>query len=102
MAISGAAGVAVPRRHVWGRLVMAALVSFLVAACSAHPGNRSAGPTSQPTVAVAREYWPTAGWRTAAPKDHGIDTAPVEDVLTKGRLRTRAKRPAGAPRLSGL
>jgi CubicO group peptidase (beta-lactamase class C family) len=84
MANSDPAGVAVPRRHVRGRLVMAALVSFLVAACSApHPGNRPAGPTSQPTVAVARDYWPTAGWRTAAPKDHGIDTAPLGDALTR-------------------
>jgi CubicO group peptidase (beta-lactamase class C family) len=91
MANSYPACVAVSRRHIPGRLVLAALVSFLVAACSgATPPEPSSGPTSQPTVAVVRDYWPTAGWRTAASKDHGIDTAPVEDALTSAYAHVRS------------
>src|SRR5687767_13180297 len=26
-----------------------------------------------PAAAVARDYWPTRRWRTAAPEEHGID-----------------------------
>ena len=33
----------------------------------------SAGPTQ-------RDYWPTAGWRTAAPKDQGMDPAVVGEL----------------------
>jgi CubicO group peptidase (beta-lactamase class C family) len=36
---------------------------------------------------VAGDYWPTDGWRTAPPRDHGIDPtalAMVEDQVAKG------------------
>jgi len=29
---------------------------------------------------VARDYWPTAGWRTAAPKDRGVDSAALAEL----------------------
>jgi CubicO group peptidase (beta-lactamase class C family) len=29
---------------------------------------------------VARDYWPTTGWRTAAPSEHGIDSAALAKV----------------------
>jgi CubicO group peptidase (beta-lactamase class C family) len=29
---------------------------------------------------VAPDYWPTAGWRTAAPKDHGLDSAALAEL----------------------
>jgi hypothetical protein len=63
------------------RLSVLVLVWLLLAACS---GSNSDGrPTqemSPPAVTVAGDYWPTAGWRMAAPTDHGIDPAALATV----------------------
>jgi CubicO group peptidase (beta-lactamase class C family) len=40
-----------------------------------------------PSSAVAGDYWPTDGWRTAPPSNHGVDPAAlamVEDQVAKG------------------
>ena len=61
------------------RFVAAALVCVLVAGCSASGSTDLQRPkTSTPAATGARDsrdYWPTAGWRTAAPEDHGLDSA---------------------------
>jgi CubicO group peptidase (beta-lactamase class C family) len=37
-----------------------------------------------PTLAARpRDYWPTAGWRTARPEDHGIDPARLAEADTE-------------------
>ncbi|MCU0508232.1 MAG: serine hydrolase, partial [Anaerolineae bacterium] len=53
-----------------GRLI-AVLVAFAVlAACAAPP---PALPTPAPSDPPARDYWPTAAWRTALPAERGLD-----------------------------
>jgi CubicO group peptidase (beta-lactamase class C family) len=42
---------------------------------------------------VPRDHWPTAGWRTAAPKDHGTDSAAlsaIEDQVPKAYSHVRS------------
>ena len=81
-------------RHGAGRLAMIALVCLLLTACSGL-GSRG-GPTqetSRPSPTVAGDYWPTDGWRTAPPKDHGVDPAAlamVEDQVAKRHLEVRS------------
>lgn len=67
-----------------GRLLVVVLIWGLVAACS---GSGSDGgqttepsPSTQTSAPAARDYWPTDGWRTAAPQDHGIDPAALAKV----------------------
>jgi CubicO group peptidase (beta-lactamase class C family) len=56
------------------------LVCVLAAACTS-PDSRQAIPTSQGSAEpTQRDYWPTAGWRTAAPKDQGMDPAVVGEL----------------------
>ena len=53
-------------------------------------------PTLEPSpssAAVPRDYWPTAGWRTAAPTDHGIDSAALAEIkgqVAKGYPQVRS------------
>ncbi|MCC6801222.1 MAG: serine hydrolase [Anaerolineae bacterium] len=35
-------------------------------------------PDPSPRTAPGRKYWPTDGWRTAAPEDHGVDPAALD------------------------
>jgi CubicO group peptidase (beta-lactamase class C family) len=78
-----------PRRRCGGvrlsrdrfRLVAVALVCVLVAACSGSgPDDPQRPETSTAAAPVARDYWPTAGWRTAAPDDHRIDSAALAEL----------------------
>ena len=81
------------RQGARGRFLVAVLVCLLAAACSGSGWDgRPTQQTSGPTNAAARDYWPTAGWRTAAPKDHGMDSAvaQVEDVLTRAYTHVRS------------
>jgi CubicO group peptidase (beta-lactamase class C family) len=67
-----------PRRT---RLLLAGLGCVLAAACTAGPEGQEATGTSQPPAGTAqREYWPTAGWRTAAPDRQGMDPAVLDDL----------------------
>jgi CubicO group peptidase (beta-lactamase class C family) len=75
------------RRHGAGRLAMGALVCLLLTACSGLGSGAATQETSPPSSAVAGDYWPTDGWRTAPPSNHGVDPAAlamVEDQVAKG------------------
>jgi CubicO group peptidase (beta-lactamase class C family) len=69
--------------HGWRRLGGALLLCLLVAACSS-PHGRQATATSQPSSAGPshRDYWPTAGWRTAAPTTQGMAPQVLDDLDT--------------------
>jgi CubicO group peptidase (beta-lactamase class C family) len=60
------------------------LACVLVAACTGSAGQRSTA-TSQPRPPdlAQRDYWPTTGWRTAAPAAQGMDPAVLDDLDTK-------------------
>ncbi len=63
------------------RLSVLVLVWLLLAACSgSNSDGRPTQETSPPAATVARDYWPTDGWRTASPTDHGIDPAGLATV----------------------
>jgi CubicO group peptidase (beta-lactamase class C family) len=53
-----------------------------MAACSGPDSGDSASPATGAPVAakVARDYWPTTGWRTAAPAEQRVDTAALTKV----------------------
>jgi CubicO group peptidase (beta-lactamase class C family) len=56
---------------------------LLAAGCSSRPRERPA-PTSRPAgVPAQRDYWPTAGWRTAPPAQVGMDPKVLADLDTK-------------------
>src|SRR6266545_5484025 len=71
-------------RRGWPRLLGVLLACVLVAACTSSAGRRST-VTSQPRPLgpTRRDYWPTSGWRTAAPADQGMDPAVLDDLDTK-------------------
>jgi CubicO group peptidase (beta-lactamase class C family) len=72
---------AIAYRRPW--LLIAVLVCLLPAACTS-PDSGQATATSKGTAGpTQRDYWPTAGWRTAAPKDQGMDPAVVGELDTK-------------------
>jgi CubicO group peptidase (beta-lactamase class C family) len=56
----------------WTRLLVAGLGCVLAAACTS-PDRQAATATSQAAAPIQRDYWPTAGWRTAAPAEQGMD-----------------------------
>ena len=71
-------------RHRWPRLLGAlavCLLALLTVACTSQGGRQGSG-TSPRTAAgpTQRDYWPTAGWRTAAPADQGMDPAVLGDL----------------------
>src|SRR5437773_1171302 len=68
----------------WTRLLAALLGCLLAAACSS-PTGRQPTATSQHASAgpTHRDYWPTAGWRTAAPNQQGMDPQLLGDLDTK-------------------
>jgi CubicO group peptidase (beta-lactamase class C family) len=73
----------VRRGRSWLRVALAAL---LVAACSGSDGG-AAPATSQPAGLAARDYWPTGGWRSAAPADQGMNPEALAgiDALVTGQ-----------------
>ena len=75
-----------PRAHLrqkrWIRLVAARLACVLAAACTS-PVRNEATPTSAASPSpTQRDYWPTAGWRTAAPDQQGMNPAVLDDLNT--------------------
>jgi len=76
------------RRHGWSRLLGALLACLLAAACSGPHGRQATATSRRPpapsnaTGPARRDYWPTAGWRTAAPRDQGMDPAVLDDLDT--------------------
>jgi CubicO group peptidase (beta-lactamase class C family) len=64
-------------------LLVAVLLCLLAAACTG-PNSRQPTVTSQASAEpTRRDYWPTAGWRTAAPDQQGMDPAVLDDLDTK-------------------
>jgi CubicO group peptidase (beta-lactamase class C family) len=70
----------------WTRLLVVGLGCVLAAACTsperqeATATSQEATATSQAAAAIQRDYWPTAGWRTAAPAEQGVDPAVLDDL----------------------
>jgi len=98
-----------PRR----RQLPAGLVGLLVAtlaatACGNHGGSTST--SAQRPASAAQASWPTRGWRTAAPQDHGINPSVLTGIDNQARtafpgLRSvlvvrggEREAPAGCPR----
>jgi len=69
-------------RRGWARLLVAGLGCVLAAACTTGTDRQEATGTGQPAGATRRDYWPTAGWRTAAPAEQGMDPAVLDDLDT--------------------
>jgi CubicO group peptidase (beta-lactamase class C family) len=59
-------------RSRWIRLLVAGLGCVLAAACTS-PDRQEATATTQAAAPAQRDYWPTAGWRTAPPAQAGMD-----------------------------
>jgi CubicO group peptidase (beta-lactamase class C family) len=77
-----------------GRVAAIVLMCLVVPACT---GSRSDSvPTPEPrtpAAPVARDYWPTAGWRTAAPNVQGVDAtrlATIKDQVAKAYPQVRS------------
>jgi CubicO group peptidase (beta-lactamase class C family) len=68
----------------WTRLLGALLGCLLAAACTSPNGRQATATSQQPPAAPAqRDYWPTAGWRTAAPEQQGMDPRVLDDLDTQ-------------------
>jgi CubicO group peptidase (beta-lactamase class C family) len=81
-AVAGRPG-GVTRQESW-RLLGVLLGCLLVAACTSPNGRQVTATTSLPSAEPAqRGYWPTAGWRTAAPGDQGMDPQVLDDLDTQ-------------------
>jgi CubicO group peptidase (beta-lactamase class C family) len=81
-AIMTAGPTAMSRRR-WARLLVAALAGVLVAACTGTDGQETAATTRASAGPAQRDYWPTVGWRTAAPDQQGMDPAVLDDLDTQ-------------------
>jgi CubicO group peptidase (beta-lactamase class C family) len=73
------AGPTATTRSRWIRLLVAGLGCVLAAACTS-PDRQEATATTQAAAPIQRDYWPTAGWRTAAPAEQGVDPAVLDDL----------------------
>jgi CubicO group peptidase (beta-lactamase class C family) len=70
--------------HRWRRPLGALAVCLLAVACTSPDGRQgttTATTSRQPAAGPARrDYWPTAGWRTAAPNQQGMDPKVLGDL----------------------
>ena len=73
------AGRTATTRSRWIRLLVAGLGCVLAAACTS-PERQEPTATTQAAAPIQRDYWPTAGWRTAAPAEQGMDPAVLNDL----------------------
>jgi CubicO group peptidase (beta-lactamase class C family) len=73
------AGPTATTRSRWIRLLVAGLGWVLAAACPS-PDRQEATATTQAVAPTQRDYWPTAGWRTSAPAEQGVDPAVLDDL----------------------
>jgi CubicO group peptidase (beta-lactamase class C family) len=60
-------------------VVILVLLAALLSGCGADGG----------TPGPKRDYWPTQGWRAAAPEEHGFDSAKLADALLTMRDQTK-------------
>jgi CubicO group peptidase (beta-lactamase class C family) len=65
------AGGACRRGRRW--LLVVVLACVLAAACTSQQREQPAPTGRSPALAGHRDYWPTAGWRTAPPAEAGMD-----------------------------
>ena len=66
----------------WIRLLIVGLGCVLAAACTSTDSQETTGTSRPSGVPTQRDYWPTAGWRTAAPDQQGMDPAVLDDLDT--------------------
>jgi CubicO group peptidase (beta-lactamase class C family) len=64
-------------------LLVAVLVCLLAAACTSSNGQQPTATSQASAAPTQRDYWPTAGWRTAAPDQQGMDPAVLDELDTK-------------------
>jgi CubicO group peptidase (beta-lactamase class C family) len=58
----------------WTRLGGTLLGCLLLAACNSPTGRQQTAPSQRPAAGPSQwDYWPTAGWRAAAPDQQGMD-----------------------------
>jgi CubicO group peptidase (beta-lactamase class C family) len=69
-------------RQRWTRLLAAGLACVLAAACTSPVREEATATSAASQSPIQRDYWPTAGWRTAAPDQQGIDPAVLDDLDT--------------------
>jgi CubicO group peptidase (beta-lactamase class C family) len=70
--------------HRWRGLLTVLLGCLLATACSSPDGRQATATSRQPSAEpTQRDYWPTAGWRTAAPADQGMDPQVLDDLDTQ-------------------
>ena len=70
-------------RRRWMRLLVVGLGCVLAAACTSSDRQETTGTSQAAAVPAQRDYWPTAGWRTAAPDQQGMDPAVLDDLDTQ-------------------
>jgi len=73
---------AVRGRPRWTRLLAAGLGCVLAAACTGTDRQPPPATSRASAAPIQRDYWPTAGWRTAAPDERGMDPAVLDDLDT--------------------
>ncbi len=61
----------------------AARVAPPAAPATETPVPAAATAIATPTAGSRRDYWPTSGWRTARPEDHGIDPGKLAEADTE-------------------
>jgi CubicO group peptidase (beta-lactamase class C family) len=64
------------------RLMAAGLACVLAAACTSPVREEATATSAASPSPIQRDYWPTAGWRTAGPDQQGMDLAVWEDLNT--------------------
>jgi CubicO group peptidase (beta-lactamase class C family) len=57
----------------WRRLLVVVVACLVAVACTSQQSGQPAGTSRPAGVAGQRDYWPTAGWRTAPPAQAGMD-----------------------------
>ena len=57
----------------WRLLLVVVLACLVAAACTSQQREQPTGTSRPAGVPAQRDYWPTAGWRTAPPAEAGMD-----------------------------
>src|SRR5215218_9028063 len=57
----------------WRRLLVVVVACLVAAACTSQQHEQPTGTSRPAGVPAQRDYWPTAGWRTAPPAQVGMD-----------------------------
>ena len=79
---TSAAGPTAEASPTWIRLRVVGLGCVLAAACTGTDGQETTATSRASAAPTQRDYWPTAGWRTAAPDEQGMDPAVLDDLDT--------------------